>query len=481
MIHEYNYKPEPIIILSKDEDDRAKKCGKNIVQSIASMERANRNRLSSLPICIGMELEIELVKTDRQRLASDFSNSYLRTANELFLYFKKDSSLVNGFEIVSHPRSIASWVSIKNKLKDFMGAMRKDGFRSYDTGRCGMHFHINRSAFSGKLHVAKFMRFWQENHELSFALSRRSETSMAKYAHFQPHKAEILASLIYDFGYGGGGMMGNINSIPKVNLAHHSAVALTPNTVEIRIFRGTMNVSTIIATMEMVAKVLTVTRDCGASSLTVKELLKFIPDNKKNKKTIKMLSMSKPVKLERIVQEDGNGNHQSRYKAKRDITFGAIAGLMKQTKEKGNPIAYWIGLANKSEIENMKYRLARRAESKKKKKADTFWYTEREEDRMYIWHDAIRDADGIIITFNNGLSPTTEDQVNTIARRNILIGRNAARVDTWRRRQIVALTGGGTQATQRAQILPRFLQDMNDMTWNVEMPATATTTQVRNN
>lgn len=480
MIHEYNYKPEPLIILSKDEDEWVKRSGKNIIQSIASMERAYRNKLSSLPICIGMELEVELVKTDRPRLASDFSNGYLRTANELFLYFKKDSSLVNGFEIVSHPRSIASWVSIKNRLKDFMGVLRKDGFRSYDTGRCGMHFHINRSAFSGKLHIAKFMRFWQENHELSFALSRRSETSMAKYAHFQPHKAEILASLIYDFGYGGGGMMGNINSIPKINLAHHSAVALTPNTVEIRIFRGTMNVSTIIATMEMVAKVLTVTRDCGASSLTVKELLKYIPDNKKNKKTIKMLSMSKSVKLERIVQEDGNGNHQSRYKAKRDMTFGVIAGVMKQAKEKGNPIAYWIGLANKSEIENMKCRLARRTESKKKK-ADVSWFTERPEDRMHIWDDAIRSADGMILTFNNGFSPTTEDEVNIIARRNLVAGRNAVAVDTWRRRQIVALGGGGTQAPQRTQILPRFLQDMDTMTWNGGMPATATTTQARNN
>lgn len=445
MIHEYNYKPNPIILLTKEEEQRLRASGKkHLIESIASVDTARKLRYQSLPMCIGMELEIELVKGKPREQAADISGQFDRASNELHLYFKRDSSLMNGFEIVSHPRSIASWMSIKNRFKDLMLEMRKVGFRSYDTGRCGMHFHINRSAFSGDMHIAKFIRFWQENSGLSFALSRRTESSMAKYAHFQKHKGELLAALIYNFGYGRTVGLKACHDMPNVALAHHSAVTLTHNTVEIRIFRGTMNVNTILTTMEMVAKVLSVTRECSMSNLSVNELIKFIPDNKKNKKILKMLSLDKKVDEAKLYQPEGRNREESRYAETKRILEGQLKANIGEPRKGVPMLHHWIAKANEMEVS----RIVAKSKKMKANKGNE-WQTETIADRGCDWRGAVRNDDEMVISLGMGLMPTTLEHVNLIARRNLQIGYSIGSVIGLRTRLIRELTLRQVERTNR--------------------------------
>lgn len=325
MVHEWNYKPDPIILLTKQEE-AALGSEENIARiktAMAGQTARARDFGGAMPMArniqlpngfsrrivspavYGMELEIEYTRED-QRAAENLSAKWDRAATALLMYFKKDSSLKNGFEIVSHPRSQRSWYEIKNQFKDMLRSMRDEGFRSYDTGRCGMHFHICRTAFQSEMHLAKFIKFWNENHKLAYALSRRSAESMKKYSYIYKSSAESLHSLV-----------GTIRSacerrhigirkfIPmqQFQTPHHASVTLTRNTVEVRIFRGTLNTSTILATIDMLEKIIEVTAYSGYNDLSVKSVVSKIPNNKKNKRTIKMLSKSKEVNRDSISRD----------------------------------------------------------------------------------------------------------------------------------------------------------------------------------
>lgn len=356
MLNNYHHKPKPIIILSKDEEKQyGPQKSKEIQKLIAGqLVKPDNLHLNVAPIAIGMELEVEDVKNLNPRKSlTEKSDDFDKDAAELLMYFKTDSSLVDGFEIVSHPRTIKSWIEIKNRLKDFMKKFKDAGFRSYDTGRCGMHFHINRTAFHGPYHIAKFIKFWEQNHELSFALSRRSVASMATYSHIQTHKAEVFASIISERDpYGSGrGSLRAVGDMPRAELPHHSAVALTQHTVEVRIFRGTMNVNTILTTMEMVAKVIAVTAYSGLGELGVENVLKYIPDNKKNKKIRKLLSMRKTVTKESISNKSSERGGGASYASKQEQIYKFMSQALKLgTKDRKKILEQWIGKANEYEI-----------------------------------------------------------------------------------------------------------------------------------
>jgi hypothetical protein len=95
-----------------------------------------------------MELEVEAVKSPKvvpPGIPFPIGTSALNIAivsdevemesAALGFYHKRDSSLVNGMEVVTHPRSIEAWKESKNQIKDFLSRLKDMGVRSYDTGR----------------------------------------------------------------------------------------------------------------------------------------------------------------------------------------------------------------------------------------------------------------------------------------------------------------------------------------------------------
>src|SRR3990167_6514919 len=65
-----------------------------------------------------------------------------------FVYAKRDSSIPNGFEMVTHPFAqscmrdkLRAWLSMFTKLYSF-------GYRSGDTNTCGTHIHMSQVAFT---------------------------------------------------------------------------------------------------------------------------------------------------------------------------------------------------------------------------------------------------------------------------------------------------------------------------------------------
>ena len=187
----------------------------------------------------GVELEIDEGGKDWEN-----AKKILNVANEnaTNLYIKSDGSLDDGLELVTHPMSLdyhlheMPWAAVLDEAK------RLD-YRSHSTNTCGLHVHISRMAFGCTYEtqeecIARLVffveKFWPE-------LLRFSRRTQGQINHWAARY----------------GMKLN----PKDQIYHaknscagrYTAVNLTnADTVEIRMFRGTLKLNTLIATLQMV-------------------------------------------------------------------------------------------------------------------------------------------------------------------------------------------------------------------------------------
>ena len=210
-IHEYGYKPEAIFY---GQGDRF----------------------------FGVELEI-----DGGGEYTDNAESILSIANreQNLIYCKHDGSLDEGFEIVTHPMSLdfqlhkMPWQAVLQKAI----AM---GYLSHQAGTCGLHVHVSRDAFgdTGDAQdkaIARVLFFVERHWNELLRFSRRSQHQMDRWAArygYRDHPDEMLEHI--KKGYG--------NRYTCVNLTNE-------DTVEFRMFRGTLKWNTLIATLQMVNRI----------------------------------------------------------------------------------------------------------------------------------------------------------------------------------------------------------------------------------
>lgn len=212
-IKDYGYKPEPIF-------------------------HGNGNRY------FGVELEV-----DDGGECEDNADAVLCTGNcngLEHIYCKHDSSLDDGFEIVTHPMTLnyhlndMPWSKILLKLR----SMR---YYSHQAGSCGLHIHVNRDSF-GDTTVEQeacigrvlyfFEKFWEELLKFSRRTNSQLERWAARYG-YKDHPKELL-----DHAKKGG----NNGRYSCINLQNY-------NTIEFRMFRGTLRYNTLIATLQLVNRV----------------------------------------------------------------------------------------------------------------------------------------------------------------------------------------------------------------------------------
>ncbi len=187
----------------------------------------------------GIELEI-----DKGGKYGDYAKIILDTANiqNQHIYIKSDSSLDDGFEIVSHPMTLKyhleemDWESILQTAKNL-------GYYSHDTSTCGYHVHISRKALGSTYDeqedvISKIMYFIELHWNEMLKFSRRTESNMNRWSArlgYEKTSKEILEKAKY----------GSRGRYVAVNIENYS-------TVEIRMFRGTLKYNTFIATLQMV-------------------------------------------------------------------------------------------------------------------------------------------------------------------------------------------------------------------------------------
>ena len=161
-------------------------------------------------------------------------------------YLKSDGSLSYGFEIVTHPHSLKE-MQEKFPWADILSYLKSNKFRSWNTSTCGLHVHVSRSAFSGgsitlrESHQIRFMKLIYDNERQVTRLAGRS----SNYATFSD-KGKI---------------------IPKVKMGDQSngrySAINTENdeTLELRVFRGSLRYERVLAAVEFTHAAVEYTRD----------------------------------------------------------------------------------------------------------------------------------------------------------------------------------------------------------------------------
>lgn len=192
---------------------------------------------------LGFELETEFDEDESDALEpARFFTS--RVAEEV-AFLKSDGSLTNGFEIVSNPMTL-DWArkefpfGIVDSLRQNHGAM------AWDSQNCGFHVHISRTAFDNDPHLFRFCKFFTHNVSFLTAFAGRHSTSYAAYdsnGNFESSASHLK------------------HKVKGRESSRYQAVNTTnEDTVEVRIFRGTLRKERILANMSLVQALVEFTR-----------------------------------------------------------------------------------------------------------------------------------------------------------------------------------------------------------------------------
>ena len=191
------------------------------------------------PRWFGWELEID-GSGERQ----DYARQILDVANAeaTNLYIKHDGSLDEGMELVTHPMSLdyhlntMPWENVLNKAIAL-------GYNSHRTSTCGLHVHISRDAFGQteleqELAIARLRYFVEKFWPELLRFSRRTERQMNRWA--SRYGMKLSPKEVMD-------------SAKDSRMGRYTAVNLTNReTIEIRLFRGTLKLNTLRATLQLV-------------------------------------------------------------------------------------------------------------------------------------------------------------------------------------------------------------------------------------
>lgn len=233
-INDYSYKPRPIFYHTQDEFDRAR----SILEDTNSVMRRYK-KIAYL----GFELEVEC-KGDRNDFrcgADSFGN------DERVWYLKTDGSLNYGFEVVSHPMTLA-W-AMENLEFNTIANLADYNFDAWDTDTAGLHVHVSRDGFESESHQARFVHFIMRNEEFLSWLAGRSAS---RWASFNPdHRKDLKTKLR------------NRNASDRyfaVNLQNSG-------TLEVRIFRASLKPDRIKMALQLVDAIVNYTEKLSVSEM----------------------------------------------------------------------------------------------------------------------------------------------------------------------------------------------------------------------
>lgn len=204
---------------------------------------------------MGIELEVEVSDRGSRNLndAVEALNTHLNDdqigAN---VWFEEDGSLSHGFEIISNPMGLDTHTEFWQWLND--DSLVK-GLRSHDTSTCGLHIHINKSALT-TMQIDKMNVFINhpDNAGLIEKISRRYATGYARIGEKKLGKAHS-----------------SYERYEALNLTNR-------NTIELRIFKGTLKYTSLMAALEFANALVNFTAPASPAGfrLDTRTFMKFL-------------------------------------------------------------------------------------------------------------------------------------------------------------------------------------------------------------
>jgi hypothetical protein len=245
LIHDYSYRPDPIFHSGEDEQTR---------------------------LYFGIEIETEVRGGNYPERTNAAEYAQLLEDKQL-AYLKSDGSLECGFEIVTHPMSHHYFMKENDLMWEVISKLKQDyNMISWGTKTCGLHIHISRNGFSGGSHQHRFLQLVYGNKDFYEVLAGRSSSHWAKFDDVVDPET---------------GKKSFKNKFDRHGSDRYSAVNTNNrNTLEMRIFRGSLNPRFIKSAIDLAhasveyTRVMSVqqVRDNALSTLKFVEYIESKPD-----------------------------------------------------------------------------------------------------------------------------------------------------------------------------------------------------------
>ena len=195
------------------------------------------------PRFFGVELEMDDggESNSNARALLDIANRQTELA-----YIKHDGSLNDGLELVTHPLSL----DVHTNTMPWDDLCRKAismGYLSHRISTCGLHIHVSRTAFGSTPQeqdpvIARVLFFFEKHWEELLKFSRRTQRQLERWAARYGYKDRPME--ILDYAKTGT----HAGRYTCVNLQNR-------DTVEFRMFRGTLKSNTILATLQLLDRI----------------------------------------------------------------------------------------------------------------------------------------------------------------------------------------------------------------------------------
>ena len=190
---------------------------------------------------LGVELEVDQGgQSDSE--AKAIMEIMNKNENGFMVYCSRDGSLNRGIEIITMPATLNYHKKLKTKYKTLFQRLIRDGYRSHNTTTCGIHVHFSRAFFCDNEDecVTKLLylveRFWDE----IVVFSRRDYTALDNFA----KKPESDSK----------GFLRSWNKSNDHDGRYYAVNITNNNTIELRMFRGTLNYDSFMAILDFADK-----------------------------------------------------------------------------------------------------------------------------------------------------------------------------------------------------------------------------------
>lgn len=194
---------------------------------------------------IGFELETDSDhRVDRQRIADG-----VKDILGDFVNLENDGSLNYGFEIISHPATLNYHLSMMPQYRETFQYLNDNDMKGHDISTTGMHYHLDRRYFGSKedSSIAKLLFLFEKfNKELKI-FSRRTDAQCADWCRSRKQNYNGKAGWIKQAVIESKGYLSYQQRYYSVNLTN-------PNTIEIRLWKSTLNPQTFEATLRFTAR-----------------------------------------------------------------------------------------------------------------------------------------------------------------------------------------------------------------------------------
>lgn len=230
-----------------------------------------------VPLYMGVELEVdtqagnsedgdnyeddenaERFETSEQHLHSNIALHKISNNVKNTIFSKTDGSLSNGFEIVSHPMTLAKHLKSMQWQKG-MDYLSNTGYKSHNTTTCGLHIHINRNFFGAtkpnqSVNGSKIAYIMEKNIVDFTRFTRRKGGELTRWARFGDMSSRLSAKTKSMLLSAFRNQYYHRNKYVALNTIHE-------HTFEFRIFKGTLNYNTFVATLQLVDNLARLVKD----------------------------------------------------------------------------------------------------------------------------------------------------------------------------------------------------------------------------